>query len=569
MIRKLAFLCVLLFAVGVSGQQTPKLKTFSQKDFNAYKIHQDTYDLWHRNMYNRENDTISYFVNSAEYNGVINYGVAFSAYDKKIVNYIEDYFIYFQQILIDKCAFNPNDSIADISGRITGGWNIVETKGMQKQMQVIVGEKKDTTYNVYFKPNLNSLDVYKIEYKNQVRKTPFVLDTLPAFRMTNTTLWKKIGDSETFSVHCKVNPESVLVFGEISTFTEIFDIGELFFAAHKKPGKTLRERTKDDPRLLKIIEKNEQVKYRKPPKPDANYYVLTGKAEDYIMTRQYANAKETYGKLASEYPNIFARDIHNAIRVSILSRDLNAAQVWGEKMAMKGVDSKYFNAKIFNGMKNSQVWKSFSARFDSISKDSQSKRNDNLRQQLDALTDEDQAFYGLENRKEAPVLHEITQVVTEKLVALLQKEGFPSEEKIGVFTRNDTVISQSPRFSVLIRHAVQQKPKTLGSLLALLDKSFENLEYDKKRSSDHRSFEGACMHIYKGNLYNDKSCGNNDMMVRRMLFKFNNPNGFIMDYGDFIVSEYDKDSPEELDKYYATQFNFVVKLTDDWEFYER
>ena len=146
----------------------------------------------------------------------------------------------------------------------------------------------------------------------------------------------------------------------------------------------------------------------------------------------------------------------------------------------------------------------------------------------------------------------------------------PSEEKIGAFTKNDTILIQSPEFGVIIRHAVQQKPKGLNELNELLEQNYKALEFDLKRSSTHRNFPGACFHIYKGNLYIDKSCDyNSDAMVKKMVFMFNNPNGFIIDNGNFIVSEYNPEDPKEWDDYYENNFKLIVKLTEDWEFYEK
>jgi hypothetical protein len=566
--RKLTF--VLLFFTALSfGQNANELKTFTQKDFNAHKIHVYKYDEWNRQLYNRDQDTIRYFVDPAEYKGTINYGVEFAAYDKKAFHYIEDYFIYFQDVEIEKCVFNPKDSIVEISGSINGGWNIVDAKGAAKTRKVIVGEKRDTIYEIRLSPKWHSQDKYYLTYKNEVRKSQFVMDTLPAVYFVNTTFWKNIGGQQTFSIKCKVNRNSVLAFSELSTYTEMFDLGQMLFGKPRKPVKGISKRGKDDPRFVKIIEKNEQVKYRKPPKPDALYYQLTEKAENYILSRQYAKSKETYLLLSKEYRTIYARDIHNAIRCAILSRDMASTEFWGEKLAHKGVGIKYFNAKIFNVLKKDPTWKSFSKRYDSISTKSQSGFNHHLRAQLKLLTDEDQADYGLENRAASPVLYETTQRVTEKLLTMFEKEGFPSEEKIGVTIINDTIISMTPRENVLIRHAIQQKPKSLEALNVFLDKSYEKFEYDQKRLSNNVMAHNSCFHIYKGNLYSDKSCGSNESMAKKIIFKFNNPNNFIMHYGNFIVSEYDEESPEEYDKYYEERFNFVVKLTDDWKFYEK
>jgi hypothetical protein len=273
--------------------------------------------------------------------------------------------------------------------------------------------------------------------------------------------------------------------------------------------------------------------------------------------------------LDKSYNTLFARDIHNAIRCAILSRDYKCAFYFGKKLARKGIDKKYFNSKMFNVLRKNSEWNQFITVYDSVFTDNKRNINGYLKEQLEKLTEEDQADYGLENRKEPKVLYETTERVTSKLIDLLQKEGYPSEEKIGVCTKNDTILISFPDFNVLIRHAYQQNPKNLLVLNEIIEKSYNVLEYDKKRSGNHRSFGNSCFQIYKGRLYNNKSCGNNDLMVRKIKFGFNNPNNFLVDRGDYIVWEYDEAHAVEKDKFYEENFNFIMKLTDDWNFYEK
>jgi hypothetical protein len=70
-------------------------------------------------------------------------------------------------------------------------------------------------------------------------------------------------------------------------------------------------------------------------------------------------------------------------------------------------------------------------------------------------------------------------------------------------------------------------------------------------------------------LYNSKSCGRSDVEIRKISFKFSNPNGFIMDYGNFVVEAYNPGNPKIADDYYAENYNLVMKLTDDWDFYDK
>ena len=574
---KIRFLILVLsFSFGVLGQQklhTPK--TFTQKDFNAYQFEENKYDLRTKNTFlylRTENDTASYYLDPSNYKGIINYGVDFSARDKRTFNFIENYAVYYTDVVIDKCTFSISDSIAEIEGQITGGWNTADFKGKPPvdAVEISVGEIKKSTAVISF-GHFNMVD-YKVTYQGEEKKERFPLDTLNTLEFQKIVFRKNVPSQTPFKVRFKVNKNSVLSIGKLSCYTHFYNIGEMVFDKQRKKGIANPKKNKDAPRFVKIIENNVQVNDPKNQikKEVPLYYQLTEKAEEYILKRQFAKAKETYMLLANEYPTPFARDIHNAIRCAVLSRDMKNAIVWSEKLAEKGVELPYFNSRIFNGLRKNLEWKSFRKKYDSICKSSQGKWNINLKKEINDLLNEDQADYGLENRKEPFVLFETTERVTDKLIELLKREGYPSEEKIGAFVKNDTIIIQSPEFSVTIRHAVQQKPKGLNELNELLEKSAKALEFDLKRSVTHRNFPGACFHIYKGNLYIDKSCDyNSEMMVKKMVFMFNNPNGFIIDNGNYIVSEYNPEDPKEWDDHYENNYRLVVKLTDDWKFYEK
>lgn len=582
--KSVLFILTLITTHCLGQIQQKALKTFTQKDFNAYKFEENKYDLRTKNSFfylSSENDTASYYFDPSDYKGILNYGVDFASKDKKVVTFIENYEMYYTDVFFEKCTFSISDSIAEIEGQITGGWNSMDFKGKPPVdvVEISVGELKKSTTIINFEYSntkghvgIDGIIEYIITFKGEIKNQSFPLDTLNTLVFQKLNFRKNYPSSTPFKVRFKVNKNSVLSIGKLSCYTHFYNIGEMFFAQQKRKGVISPKKDKNAPRFVKIIENNVQVNDPKNQikKEVPLYYQLTEKAETYILTRQYAKAKETYMLLAKEYPTLFARDIHNAIRVAVLSRDMKNAFIWGEELAKKGIELPYFNSKIFNGLKKNVEWKSFSKKYDSICKLSQTKWNSNLKKQVNDLLNEDQADYGLENRKESVVLYETTERVTDKLIDLLKKEGYPSEEKIGAFTKNDTILIQSPEFGVIIRHAVQQKSKGLKELNELLEQSYKALEFDLKRSSTHRNFPGACFHIYKGNLYIDKSCDyNSDAMVKKMVFMFNNPNGFIIDNGNYIISEYNPENPKEWDDHYNNNFKLVTKLTDDWTFYEK
>ena len=42
-----------------------------------------------------------------------------------------------------------------------------------------------------------------------------------------------------------------------------------------------------------------------------------------------------------------------------------------------------------------------------------------------------------------------------------------------------------------------------------------------------------------------------------------------MDYGNYVIEANDSKDPKAVDNYYKENYNLIMKLTDDWEFYEK
>lgn len=557
------------------GQGTLKYKTYHQNNFEKNKIFGETFHFWsYKNRwFPSANDTLPYFVDDRDYKGITNYGVTFRSKNFKTFQFVENFSMCFLKVEFINCDFNPKDSIINIEGFVSGGWNEPVKKGnLQNHINIYLGEKTDTISSRYFE-EMRSINKELIEAKlNNVEVDEFaVLDKFPSFYFKKYSYYRTSPTGRRlFKISGKVNTKSLLAFGSRGCYTEIFDIGSMIFS----PNKNIREKNLKNQNIdcKPIITNNNRVSYNEkeqPIKEDISYYLYTKNAENYILSRQYAKAIEQYNLLNQKYPTLFARDIHNAIRCAILSRDLNTTFLWSEKLALKGVPLPYFNAKIFTKLRANQSWKSFCTKYDSLLNVTKSQWDLNLKQEMQNLLNEDQSNYGIANRKNSQTLYQTTEKITKNFVSILELKGFPSEEKIGVPTQNDTILVQSPDYNVIIRHAVQQKPKELPKLLELLSKYEKQLTYDMGRSNNHKNFPNACFHIYKGNLYKVKSCKENSIIINKIKFKFNNPNNFIVDFGDYIISEYNPENPKEWDDYYSNNFNFITKLTDDWKFYEK
>lgn len=580
LIIPLIILMNIVFTHLALGQKQVQYKNFNQNDFEKNVVFNNIYNIWENNRSNwfsvsEDSAKTSYFVDSRKYKGIINYGITFRSKTFRNFSFVEHLSMCFLKIEISKCNYNPKDSIAEIEGFVSGNgdWGnntFIKTKKIRSYVDIFLGEKRDTIRVCYLGKTINK-DSVQVKLGNKEANEFTVLDTFPAFYFKNHQYYKtNLAEKQPFKIKGKVSKNTLLAFGSFATYSAIFDVGSMIFDPEKNKRKKIIQRENFD--CVPLISNNKliaDIEKEKTQKEEINYYNYTKSAENYILTRQFGKAKEEYNLLAQKYPTLFARDIHNAIRCAILSRDFKTAFWWGEKLALKGVELPYFNAKIFNGIRKNPEWKNFSIKYDSICKNAQGKWNLNLKNELTNLLNEDQADYGLENRKSPKILYETTERVTGKLIDLIKKEGYPSEERIGSLVVKDTVLISFSDFNILVVHALQQKPDNLPALNELLDKSNNALEYDGKRQVNNITGGGSCFRIYKGNLYSLKSCGRNELELKKIIFKFNNPNAFIMENGNFVIEAHDSRNPKEVDDYYKQRYNLIMKLTDDWEFYEK
>lgn len=562
------------------GQSNIAQVIYNQSDFKKNRVSDEVYQLrWHKNVWlPNSTDTLPYFVDDRNYRGIVNYGVTFKNKDYTGFQFLETTSMCFLKIQITKCNYSQKDSIISIEGFVTGQLNEQLKNGTaQNNIELFIGEKTDTVHSYYFGNACynNIIDKKLVEAKldNQEIDEFTVLDQFPAFYFRNYSHYSTNPKGpHPFKIRRKVSKNTLFVIGSRAHYSEIFDLGSMIYYPNKNRANNQTKKQEDSNcRILMVRNKLvSDIQREKSEKKEIDYYIYTKMAENFIMAKQYAKAKEQYYLLSQKYPSqLFARDIHNAIRCAVQSRDFATAFWWGEKFAYKGAPLSYFNSKIFNGLRKNPQWENFSIKYDSIHKISKNNVNLKLKKELNELVKEDQADYGLKNRKDPKTLYETTEKVTDKLIGLLKKDGYPTEEKIGCDFIRDTILKTDPDFYVLIRHALQQRTKNLSALNEILDRNINTLEFDRKRSYIDIGPSNSCFHIYKGNLYNSKTCPKNDLIVRKMIFKFNNPYNFLMEFGNLIVSEYNPENPKEWDDYYEKNFVFIMKLTDDWKSFEK
>jgi hypothetical protein len=560
---------ILNFSFG--QEKSKKIKNYNQKDLFSYKVNSKKYNYWsYQNRFFPKGDTLPYFVDDREYKGILNYGIVFSKIDNTPFSFLQNLNMYHLKISINECKYNPTDSIIEIQGIISGGWREKDWKDIKNNVDVFIGQKKDTVSWLYYENRTNP-DEMDVKYKQEKINKFIVLDTFTSFYLKNYVHNRtNYGNERTFKIKSKVNKNSILVFGLSYTYSEIFEIGELIFSKEKR--RIVKQPKEDENSFDVIIANNERISDKIKPQnettflksKDIDYYKYTQKAEDYIIDNQFKKAKKAYNILLENSPFIFARDMHNAVRCNILSKDYKSAIKWCERLALKGVALNYFDAKIFNSLKKEPIWNEFIKLYPELNNKYKKGLNTNLIKGIKDLLDEDQLDYAV-SRKTSGILFQTTERVTTKLIDLLKTEGYPSEEKVGLEFINDTIFKSAPDFSVLVRHAHQQKPTNLKTLKKQLIKFSSNLEYDSVRNDLKLMIETCPLQVYKGNLYILKGNKIDEKEVKRVVFRFNNKYRFITPATFVTIAV---DDPNEDDSFVEKRFDFIKKLTTDWYFYE-
>lgn len=591
---KLAIISIIFTIYSSYSQKGISNVDYSQEYLNAYKIDKNIYNFfWHKNnsYYNStfqkrnfiEGDTLPYFADYKTYKGLVNYGIQFNNYDTLLHTIVENLFMYRLEVVIKNLVFNPEDSTVLIKGEIKGGRDykhIAEWKQFVAAdrigIDVFVGEKKDTVNFLYYDPAIAIFQIktWDVKLKGNLINKPTALDSFPGFYLKNYEHFKtKADDQKSFEITAKINQNSILVFGLENCYSEIFEIGKLVFDSNAKKKERLkiykREKEVKNPEpYVPIIRNNKQELY-----PDIAteielpwYYKTIEKAEILVVNKQFAKANDEYKKLLERDHYVFARDLQNAVRASILCRDYSTAIVWCEKLALKGVSLKYFDAQIFEGLKSSKLWNPFLEKYSILNKQYKDGLNPNLIKELSDLVAMDQKDYVRQSKGEfdRTKLQATTQRVDDGLIKLIKKEGFPTEEKIGVKIIQDTIIGTSNDYYVLINHSHQTQSNRVDEIKEIINESAAKFEYDMTRNNLSKFINiGTCYMVYKGNLYLDKNCVQKPERLQKIIFANQNKYGFIVNGGDISAFGYNPANEEEDTKFMEEGFNFIMKLTDE------
>jgi hypothetical protein len=97
-----------------------------------------------------------------------------------------------------------------------------------------------------------------------------------------------------------------------------------------------------------------------------------------------------------------------------------------------------------------------------------------------------------------------------------------------------------------------------------MEEGSENFEYDKYRNNLNKYTElRTCFMLYKGNLYRDKTCSEQAMVLEKIKYTTQNNYGFVLDPGDVSALGYNKENEVEDTQFMNDNFIFIMKLTDE------
>ena len=242
------FILNIFFINTIYGQSKRLKSSYSQRDFEKNKVFDTTYHLWKFNnkWIPKKNDTLQqpYFVDDRNYKGLINYGVQFKSKDFQNFHYLEGRHMHFLRVAIEKALFNPKDSILEIEGYVSGGWGDLSNKvkketGLENHIDIYLGEKKDTIKHCYYSSAVNE-EFIEVKLHNREVDETTILDTFPAFYFKDYSHYMTSPKGKRyFKIKGKIKNNTLLAFGGMNCYSEIFDLSAMVYTPNKNQEKSL------------------------------------------------------------------------------------------------------------------------------------------------------------------------------------------------------------------------------------------------------------------------------------------------------------------------------------------
>lgn len=191
------------------------------------------------------------------------------------------------------------------------------------------------------------------------------------------------------------------------------------------------------------------------------YHQLINKAECAIMQNELAEASLFYEEAFRSNETPFAVDIYNAAICGLQQEKVSIAFDYCLLLAKRGVGKKLFSRSVFAPLHAADSFSRLEVMADSAQK-CFSEKNKQLIEQLTTMTKRDQDYHKLlgpasGTDKYDSVYNEvrsIDNITSKELMALFVKHDL-SEFNLGAFISNDSTLTNSPDWFIMILHNYQ------------------------------------------------------------------------------------------------------------------
>lgn len=186
----------------------------------------------------------------------------------------------------------------------------------------------------------------------------------------------------------------------------------------------------------------------------AKYYTTIHQAEAFILADKFAEALPVYEK-AFKLKNPFSNDLFNAFSCAVRTKQFEKATVFARQLMLLGCKIEFFREREqFNSYTASGPWIKLVAEYPVLWAKYDKKINWRLRYKLEELYEKDQFL-----RRQDPTYtifpdstFNLDREIVDELLGLIKTEGFPSEEKVGVFVSQDTTLNYLRPLTIILVH---------------------------------------------------------------------------------------------------------------------
>ncbi len=201
------------------------------------------------------------------------------------------------------------------------------------------------------------------------------------------------------------------------------------------------------------------------------FYEYVHKAEFKILISKYQDACGLYDTAFLYYPHPQATDIHNQLMCFLQTRNYKRALQCCNQLILKGATDKYFKQNSFYDFNKSEESGILAKQYKINHERFLASINNDIIREIKKIFDADQSVHCRipSNNKDTAFIkrmHNNDDSLAILLNDLLINNDFLSEDVIGASFRDDTTLSESPGYGVVVVHQIQKRGDLLTETIS-------------------------------------------------------------------------------------------------------